>query len=84
MYEGMITDTRCGAKHSVAIAKTAADCTLACVHAGEQFALISGDQVYVLRGDVGLLKPYAGQRVRVFGTLNGRTISVTSVGRAAS
>jgi hypothetical protein len=27
-YDGMITDTRCAAKHSAAIGKTAAECTL--------------------------------------------------------
>src|SRR5271154_111794 len=38
-YDGMITDTRCIAKHSAAIGKTAAECTLVCIHGGEQFAL---------------------------------------------
>jgi hypothetical protein len=78
-YEGMITDTRCGAKHSTAIGLAAADCTRVCIHAGEEFALVDGDKVYVLSGDRDALKPVAGQRVRVLGTLNGNTISVSSV-----
>jgi hypothetical protein len=69
-YEGMITDTRCGAKHSAAISRTAADCTMACVRGGEQFVLVDGDTVYFLEG---------GQRARIVGTLNGRRISVASV-----
>jgi hypothetical protein len=78
-YEGMITDTRCGAKHSAAIGQTATKCTVACVHGGEQFVLIDGDRVYLLEGDLVALKQVAGQRVRIVGTLNGRKIAVRSV-----
>jgi hypothetical protein len=79
IFEGMITDTRCGAKHSAAIGKAAADCTRACVHGGGQFALVDGDSLYLIDGDPLLLKKAAGQRVRVNGTLNRKTISVASV-----
>lgn len=75
----MITDTRCGAKHSAAIGMTAADCARVCVHGGEQFALIDGDTVYVLEGEPAALKHVAGQRVRIVGTLTGKRISVESV-----
>jgi hypothetical protein len=75
----MITDTRCGAKHSAAIGQTATKCTVACVRGGEQFVLIDGDSVYLLEGDVAALKQVAGQRVRIVGTLNGTKIAVTSV-----
>jgi len=78
-YEGMITDTHCGAKHSAAIGMAAADCTRVCVHGGEQFALVDGDSVYVLEGDREALKRVAGQRVRIVGIANGNTISVSSV-----
>jgi len=78
-YQGMLTDTRCGAKHSATIGMTASDCTRACVHGGEQFALVDGDTVYVLEGDAAALKHVAGQRVRIVGTLVGHKISVASV-----
>jgi hypothetical protein len=78
-YEGVITDTHCGAKHSAAIGMAAADCTRVCVHGGEQFALVDGDSVYVLEGGLAALKRVAGQRVRIVGTVNGNTISVASV-----
>lgn len=81
-YEGMITDTHCGAKHSAEIGKTAADCTRVCVHAGEQFVLVDGDAIYLLEGEQAALKRLAGQRVRITGTLAGKKISVTSVGTA--
>jgi hypothetical protein len=78
-YEGIVTDTQCGARHSAALGKTATDCTLACVHGGGQFALVAGDATYLIEGDLAMLKRAAGQRVRVMGTLNGRKISVRSV-----
>jgi hypothetical protein len=78
-YEGVVTDTRCGAKHTPAVPESAADCTRACVHAGEHFALVDGEKVYVLEGETELLKRAAGERVTLAGTLNGHTISVTSV-----
>ena len=78
-YEGVITDTHCGAKHSAAIGMAAADCTRVCVHGGEQFALVDGENVYVLEGDLKTLKRAAGQRVRIVGTLNGSKISVATI-----
>ena len=78
-FEGLLTDTQCGAKHSAAMGKAPADCTRACVHGGEQFALVDGDALYVIEGDLLMLKGAAGQRVRISGTLNGKKISATSV-----
>lgn len=78
-YEGMITDTRCEAKHSAAIGMTAADCTRVCVRDGERFALVDGDALYVLEGEPAALKRAAGERVRILGTLKRQKISVASV-----
>ena len=78
-FEGLLTDTQCGAKHSAVMGKAPGDCTRACVHGGEQFALVDGDALYLIEGDLLMLKGAAGQRVRVSGTLNGKKISVTSV-----
>jgi uncharacterized low-complexity protein len=78
-YEGMITDTQCGAKHSAAIGMTAADCTRFCVHGGGQFGLVDGNRIYLLEGEPAALKLVAGQRARITGTLYGNKISVASV-----
>jgi hypothetical protein len=83
-YEGVITDTHCGAKHSPDAGKTAGDCTLACVHGGERFSLVDGDKMYILEGEPAALKHAAGERVKIIGTLNGKTILVASVATAAS
>ena len=78
-YEGVITDTRCGAKHNASIAQAAGDCTRVCVHGGDQFALVDGEKMYVLEGEPAALKRAAGERVKIMGTLNGDRISVESV-----
>ena len=78
-YEGMVTDTHCGAKHEAALGRTASDCTRVCVHGGAHFALVNGDRIYILTGDLERLKRSAGQRSKVMGMLNGDTISVSSI-----
>jgi len=80
-YEGMITDTHCGAKHDPLIARSATDCVRVCVHGGAQFALVFGDKTYILRGETAALKKLAGERARVTGTLDGNTITVSSTVR---
>lgn len=82
VFEGMITCSRCGAKHSPKIGSSAADCTRKCVHAGASFALIDGDDTYMLEGDLSALKKFAGERVRVTGVRQGNTIRVSSVAAA--
>jgi uncharacterized low-complexity protein len=82
-YEGIITDTRCGAKHSPAVGLAAAACTRVCVHRGDSFALVDGDKTYTLEGESAALKRVAGERVRIIGLLNGNVISVASVASAS-
>jgi len=78
-YEGMVTCSRCGAKHSAKLARTATNCTLTCVHGGAKFALVDGDKLYQLDGDLNVLKRLAGQRARVVGMMHGDSISVSSI-----
>jgi hypothetical protein len=77
--EGMLTCSRCGAKHSAELERSASDCARACVHAGARFALVQGDTVYTLDGDANTFKRLAARRVRVLGVINGNTIQVSSV-----
>jgi len=78
-YEGMITCSGCGAKHSAALGQTAPDCARICVHGGASFALVDGDRLYRLDGDVNLLKKVAGQRAHITGVARGNTLKVLSV-----
>jgi hypothetical protein len=82
-FEGMITCSRCGAKHQPALDRSASNCVRVCVHGGAAFALIEHDSVYLLDGDLGSLKRLAGQRARVTGIRTGNTIKVASVTSAS-
>jgi len=78
-YRGMVTCSRCGAKHSAALAHSASDCVRICVHNGAGFALIDGDKIYQLKGDLTMIKKVAGQRAEITGIAHGNTITVSSV-----
>lgn len=78
-YEGMVTCSRCGAKHSAAMARTATTCARVCVHSGASFELVQADSAYLLEGHLDALKRVAGERARIVGTRNGNTIKVASV-----
>lgn len=80
-FKGTVTDAMCGKEHMMQN-KTAAECTRECVKAGSDFALASGDKVYILKGDKAQLNKYAGVPVVVEGTLNGNSIAVKSVASA--
>jgi hypothetical protein len=78
-YAGMVTCSKCEARHPANYDKSATDCTRACVHSGSNFALVDGDKSYVLEGDLTVLKEFAGRRARVVGAMTGKTIRVSSV-----
>jgi hypothetical protein len=77
-FSGMITDSRCGAKHK-SPDKNPEECARACVRNGATYKLVDGDKSYDLRGDEKDLARKAGQRVTVAGTLSGTSIEVRSV-----
>ena len=77
-FEGMVTCSRCGAKHSAALDRSASTCVRVCVHAGSSFVLVNAETTYLLDGDLVVLKKLAGQRARVTGTREGQTIKVVS------
>jgi hypothetical protein len=78
-YDGFITCSRCGAKHPASSSRNASDCTRICVHGGASFALLDGDEVYILEGNLNQIKKVAGQRATITGVLTGHTIKVSSV-----
>jgi len=78
-YAGFITCSRCGAKHPASSSRNASDCTRICVHGGASFALIDGEEVYILEGNLSQVKKVAGQRAAITGILTGHTITVSSV-----
>lgn len=78
-YEGMVTCSRCGAKHSASMGYSAEVCVRICVRGGAGFTLVSPDATYLLDGDQAELKKLAGRRAVVVGSLSGNTIRIASV-----
>lgn len=82
-FTGMVTCSRCEAKHSAALDRSSSICVLVCVHGGANFALVSADSsgvesTYLLEGNWEALKKLAGQRARIVGTRKGHIITVIS------
>jgi hypothetical protein len=84
-FTGVITDEICGESHaSMRMGPTDAECTVACVNAhGARYALVDGKNVYIL-SDEKTPERFAGQKVRVVGTLDAKTktIQVESMSQA--
>ena len=78
-FVGSISDAMCGAKHMMP-GKSDKDCTLECVKAGSKYVFVdlASQKVYQL-SDQKKPEEYAGQKVKVTGTLKGDTISVTAM-----
>jgi hypothetical protein len=77
-FVGTITDEMCAKEGhaSMRMGPTDAECTIACVAAhGAEYVLADGTNVYTL-SDQTMPEKFAGQRVRVTGTLNARTKAI--------
>lgn len=76
-FNGVITDARCGARHVSDSNKSPAECSRICARKGEAYLLVDGDKRYTLGGNPQVIDKWAGQRVKVFGRLDGETIQVS-------
>jgi hypothetical protein len=80
-FTGEVGDAMCGRKHMED--EPAAECTRACVAHGSKFALIVGEKIYILdttdKTALATLDKQAGKTATVSGTLDGDTITVSSV-----
>ncbi len=77
-FTGIITDTECatGDHSRMRMGSTDAECTRACVSAhGASFVLYTGKEVYALT-DQETPDKFAGQKVRVTGTLDAKTKTI--------
>lgn len=78
-FVGSISDSMCGLKHMMP-GQSDKDCTLECVKAGSKFVLAdtAKNKVYQL-SDQRKPRAFAGEKVKVTGTLQGDTIQVSSI-----
>lgn len=78
-FSGMITDSRCGARHRMTSGKSSTECVRSCVRNGAKYVLVDGEKIYALRGDPAQFEKMAGERVNIVGMLEGDTIKVQTV-----
>jgi hypothetical protein len=78
-FNGMITDSHCGARHMRNSRQNSTDCARACVRKGATYVLVDGGRRYILIGGESALAELAGQRANVTGTRQGDTIIVDAV-----
>jgi len=80
-FTGVITDAMCGKDHAMMNIKPDSKCVTDCVKAGSKYSLLDGSNVYEL-SDQKTPEKFAGQKVKVTGTLNGSIIQVQSIAAA--
>lgn len=84
-WTGELSDSACGAKHEEAAEGAGKmsdrECTLACVHGGSQYVLVSDGKVYkITNQSFGALAENAGKTVKVTGELKDGAITVSRIG----
>jgi hypothetical protein len=77
-FAGVVTDSRCGARHLRNSHLSPAECARGCVRKGASYVLVDGEHRYTLTGKEEILSKLAGTRVNVTGTRQGDTILVNS------
>ena len=76
---GVITDEMCGNDHKMMNVKPDSKCVTECVKGmGSKYALLSDSKVYIL-SDQKTPEKYAGRKVTVTGTVDGKNMQVTSI-----
>ena len=75
---GFLSEAQCAASHSAPSA-SATKCVKGCIARGAAPVLVSDGKVYKLKGEDDAVKGLAGQNVTIKGTVDGDTITVTSV-----
>jgi len=80
-WTGTISDSMCGASHGRTPAKA---CTTGCVKKGAKYVIVVGDKVYSIanQDNPGLAK-FAGDNVKVTGTMDGTAITVAKIAKAS-
>ncbi len=82
VFSGVLTDAHCGARHPAGSKMSARDCTRMCLKRGSAWALVDGNKVYVLKGDLPDFDKRAGERVKLSGTLEENILQVRSMDAA--
>ena len=79
-FTGVVTETMCGAKHTMMKDQPDDKCIKMCVKGSSEYALFDGQNVFKL-SDQSKPAKFSAQKVKVTGTLDqkNKTIKVTSI-----
>jgi hypothetical protein len=77
--DGVVSDSMCGKKHTMAAGKTDAQCIQECIKSGSSYALVAGTKVYTFTAKRETTVPFAGKHVHIEGDVKGTIITVTSI-----
>ena len=80
-FTGVISDDMCGSNHKMMNVKPDSKCVTDCGKMGSKYILLAGTNVYQL-SDQKAAEKYPAQKVKVTGTLDGKTIKVDSIAPA--
>ncbi len=75
---GVLTDDMCTRKHMMP-GKTNADCVHECINHGAEYVVASEGRVLRLSGNQELFSGLAGKKVKLLGSMKGRTLVVLSL-----
>ena len=75
-FTGVISDSMCGADHSMMGVKPDAKCVHECVRNGSKYVLVVGPKIYIL-SDQQTPEKFAAQKVMVTGTLDSMATTLT-------
>ena len=82
-WSGTISDDICGVEHLFdehGLAETPRECALRCARDGAPFVFVMNRTVYkIARSDSEMLSPHAGMPVEVSGSIDGDTITISTV-----
>lgn len=80
---GVLTDSKCAARHPGNSGMSPEQCARFCIKQGASWALVDGDAVYIIKGDSPNFDPMAGERVKITGHVEGNNIQVQSIESAS-
>ena len=80
---GVITDTMCGAKHTMMKGQPDEECVRMCVKGSAEFALYDGKNIWKLSDQKAMAK-FAAKKVKVTGVADQKTMTIRNVSVEAS
>jgi hypothetical protein len=82
-FNGVVTDSRCGARHMRNSGMNPAECARYCVRKGAHYVLVDGERRYTLSGNDAALEELVGSRANIMGTRQGDSIVVSAAAPAS-